>query len=310
MPPEPPPPPPPEPAVVRGPAKVLQVAGDPERHRRLVTVDARTPRTPIGHFLGGTRLRISVLETRWTNDPAGPFVDASGRSDQRCGSPGHACVGRDDDPMMGLVLVSVPTAASTIAPEAACAPRHRLFIPHGVEFAVPEDTELALAPNGWADALSDNTGALRIDVEIASGAGARASSRRRVEVDAKHASTSLGRFHAGEYVRISIVSGRWSQGPGAALVDASGAARVKCASSAGHTCLGGDATAPLMGLMLVVGPCSASPAQPAIGRRFIPHGIEMTVIRESDLFLGPNAWEDGCANNAGAAVVEVETDRP
>ena len=35
----------------------------------------------------------------------------------------------------------------------------------------------------------------------------------------------------------------------------------------------------------------------------------MTVIRESDFFLGPNDWEDGCANNAGAAVVEVETDR-
>ncbi|MFT3768875.1 MAG: hypothetical protein QM820_25815 [Minicystis sp.] len=308
--PEPPPLPPPDPpAVVRGPPRELKVAGDPAPHRRLVTVDARRPRTAIGHFQAGERVRVSVLEARWTNDPGSPFHDAAGDPEQRCGSPGHACVGGNDAaPMMGLVLLSVPTEATTRM-ETTCAPQHRLFVPHGVEFAVPEETELALAPNDWDDDLANNSGALRVDVEVASGLKGRPA-RRRVDVDARSARTALGRFHAGEYVRISVAGGRWSHDRTAAAVDASGAPRVKCASAAGHACLGGDAAAPLMGLMLLVGPCVAGPARPAIERRFIPHGIELTVSRESDLFLGPNDWEDGCDNNAGAAVVEVSTDSP
>jgi hypothetical protein len=307
--PEPPPPPEPVAVVAPGPARVLQVAGDVRRERRIVTVPANSPRTPIGHFLAGQRVRISVLDARWTSDPGQPFRDARGVPGTRCLDGGRTCVGGDGAaPLMGLILVQAPVGVSAAPAEATCAPRHRIFVPHGVEFAVPEETELSLAPNDWDDDLANNSGALRVDVETASGPRARASGKVRVEVDARRARTSLGRFHAGQYVRISVAGGRWSHDGAAAAVDAAGALRVKCASSPGHACLGGDTVAPLMGLMLLVGPCGSQPPRPALERRYIPEGIELTVIRESDLFLGPNDWEDGCADNAGAAMVEVESE--
>lgn len=298
---------PPPPVEVRGPAHAqpLQVAVDPQHRRRFVTVDATRPRTLVGHFPAGARVRIRVVEARWNNDGGAVFFGAAGSSGQRCGGAGHACVGDDTAPMMGLFLITAP---SHPAPEeVVCAPQHRLFVPQGVELAVPEESEIALGPNDWEDGLENNRGALQVDVEVAVGQRGKALWKKRVDVPATVARTSLGRFQAGQYLRISVAGGQWSNDPGAPLYRAAGAALEPCRSQGAHRCPSGDANLPMMGLVLSMGACLPA-ARAAEERRYVPVGAEVTLLRESDLFLGPNDWEDGCANNAGAVSVEVETD--
>lgn len=294
------------------PGQVLKVAGPVTRpiSRRMVTVDAKRPRTEIGRFPAGTRVRIAVVETRWNHDPSAPFSDAGGVPGETCGAPGHTCVGAPGTPLMGLVLLTTSADAPLAAPERTCAPRHRLFIPNGVEFAVPEDTELALAPNDWEDGLANNTGSLLVQVETTAGRGGKASAKVNVNVDARRARTSLGHFSTGQYVRISVLGGRWTHDPTAPLVGAGGAGKALCQASGGHLCAGGDAKAPMMGLILLVGPCTVSAPRALPERRFIPEGVSFVLDRDADLALGPNDWEDGCANNAGAAIVDVETELP
>lgn len=302
----PPPAPPRDPVAAARPAKPLQVAVDPPRSRRFVTVDAARPRTPVGHFLAGQRVRIRVVDAHWNHDGGPVFFGAAGSAGQACGVLGRACVGDDAAPLMGLFLITAPTRPT--ADEVACAPEHRLFVPQGVEFAVPEDTEIALGPNDWEDGLGDNRGSLKVDVEVTAGQRGKVIWKKRVDVAAAVARTSLGRFRAGQYVRVTVIGGGWSNDPAAPLYSAAGAARERCRSLDVHRCLGGDTAVPMMGLVLSMGACLSSPTRPREQRRFVPDGADVTLIRESDLFLGPNDREDACGDNAGAVIVEVETD--
>jgi hypothetical protein len=276
----------------------LQVAGPAERRgaHRLHTIDATSPRTSIGRYPAGARVRISVVDAHWSARPGGPFVGASGFADQRCASPG--CLAGDGAaPLMGLTLLTIPTA------EPACGAQDRLYIPDGVEFLVPEDTELWLAPNDRPDLLAGNVGAIQVEVHVTQGRGGKTISRAKVEVDARRPRTAIGRFRAGEYVRVSILGGRWGHGPGAVTVDARGVARALCQAASGQRCLG-DAKTPLMGLVMLVGTCPAS----GVERRYVPTGAEVRLTREAELFLGPNEREDACQDNAGAVVVDVESE--
>lgn len=294
------------------PGQVLKVAGPATRpiSRRMVTVDARSPRTEIGRFPAGTRVRIAVVETRWNHDPSAPFYDAAGKPGESCGAPGRTCVGGPGVPVMGLILLTTPADASMGAPQRACAPRHRLFIPNGVEFAVPEDTELALAPNDWEDGLQDNAGSIRVQVETTAGRGGKSMGKVKLDVDARRAQTSLGHFTAGQYVRVSVLGGQWTHDPTAPLVGAGGVGKAVCQASGGHLCAGGDARAPRMGLIMLVGACTTSAPRAMAERRFIPEGASFVLEKDSDLALGPNDWEDGCANNAGASIVDVAAELP
>lgn len=272
----------------------LQVAGNVERAHRIHTIDATRPRTSIGRYPAGSRVRIAVVDAHWSARPGGPFVGASGFADQRCASPG--CLAGDGAaPLMGLTLVTAPSG------EVACAAQDRLFIPDGVEFLVPEDTELWLAPNARPDLLAGNTGSIQVEVAVSTGRGGKTTGKTRVDVDARSPRTAIGRFRAGQYVRVTVLGGRWGQG--AAAVDARGVARTLCQAAPGLRCLG-DAKAPLMGLTMLVGPCSGA----AVERRFVPTGAEVRLTREAELFLGPNDREDACQDNAGAVVVDVESE--
>lgn len=306
------PPAPPPPPVARGPAAPLQVAGPvtPAATRRMVTVDARIPRTSVGRFPAGTRLRVRVVDARWNEDPRHAFVGAAGRIGRRCGAPGRVCVGSDEAPAMGLVLLTSPAVIAREAPRRACAPEHRLFIPRGVEFVVPEDAELAVGPNELESHLLDNQGSIRVSVEVAQGRSGKAVARRVVDVDARSPRTSLGRFSAGEYVRISVLGGRWADGGATPMVDAAGIGKALCNNLGPELCPGGHARAPSMGLILLMGPCVAAAPAPRWERRLVPEGVSLTLSEEAEVALGPNDWEDGCADNAGAAIVEVEVEMP
>lgn len=308
---DPPPPPPPiAPPAPGGPVRPLQVAVSPARpaSHRMVTVDARSPRTSVGRFPAGTKLRISVVDAHWNEHAQATFVGAEGRVGRRCGAPGRVCVGSDDAPPMGLVLLT--NAGAGESPRRGCAPEHRLFIPRGVEFLVPEDAELAVGPNEVESRLGDNVGSLRVSVEVSQGRSGKVIGKRTIEVDARAARTSLGRFHAGEYLRISVVGGRWGQDQWTPLVDAAGLGKTLCGNLGPELCPGGDSRAPSMGLILLMGPCVSATPAPVWERQYIPAGVTMTLRRDTDVALGPNDWEDACADNAGAVLVDVEAEGP
>lgn len=304
-------PPQPPPPVELLPAKPLQVAGPATRptEHRIVTVDARRPSTRIGHYPAGTRVRISIVDARWNHDPRSPFLGAAGHPRERCNTPGHECVGGNGvAPLMGLILLTTADDAPMFPPNHVCAPRDRLFIPNGVEFAVPEVANLAFAPNDWADGLADNAGSIQVQLEVSHGKGARGE-KSKVDVDARK-ETPIGTVVPGQYVRISVLGGRWRHDPQGPMVSAGGLSRSLCQASGGHRCTGGDAKAPRMGLMLLVSPCTLGAPKPIVDRRFIPEGASFTLSHASDLALGPNDSADACGNNAGAAIVDVEAELP
>lgn len=66
-----------------------------------------------------------------------------------------------------------------------------------------------------------------------------------------------------------------------------------------------------MALVLIMASCADGGIAPAseVERRYIPNGIDFVVERESEVFLGPNDWEDGCFDNSGSLRVEVTVER-
>lgn len=283
-------------------------AGDPGPGDDTVVVSAREARTHLGHFQPGQRIRISVIDAQWTNAPSDSLFDARGSSGQRCvKSGGHSCIG-GDAPLMGLILVIEPTAhTELVASGAECVLQNRLFIPNGAEFTVPVDAELALGPNDWEDGCYNNSGAIQVEVERAIGKNEKAFAKQSLSVSAVAPRTFAGRFARGEYLRVSVTGGKWTNDPGAPPVDSAGFKGQTCGSD-GHVCVGGEGT-PLMGLVLLMSACNGAPQRnferPSVERRFIPDGADLVLAHEADLFLAPNDWEDGLSDNSGSVRVKV-----
>jgi hypothetical protein len=196
---------------------------------------------------------------------------------------------------------------------AACAEPSRLDMSklhqQGIEFAMPATAFLFFAPNDRLEHLHDNSGSVRVSVEFTgSPAGGSAMSRGTWEVDARSSGTIVGRFSAGQRVRVSVQGGKWSAGPGEALVDAGGVPGSMCSSGRSRSCIGGEGAAPLMALTLVMTPCEAGieASRGQLERRYIPSGADFVMERGGELFLAPNDWDDGMFNNEGSATVEVE----
>jgi hypothetical protein len=298
-----------DPGVARGP-QTLQVAGSEPRERRRVEVDAKAPRTFIGRVEAGERVRVAVIESRWRHDPGEPFVTAKGVVDSPClGGGAHRCVaGEGAAPMMGLILLVPSRSAGP-----ACAEPNRLDMSklhqQGIEFAMPADAFLFFAPNDRLDHLHDNSGSVRVSVEVTtSPSGGSAVFRGTREVDARSAGTLVGRFRAGQHVRVSVQGGKWSPGRGEALVDAGGVRGTMCSSGRERSCIGGEGAAPLMALTLLMAPCEGGieASRGQFERRYIPNGADFVAERGGEMFLAPNDWDDGMFNNEGSAIVEVE----
>jgi hypothetical protein len=299
----------PEASVAKGP-QTLQVAGSEPRERRRVEVDAKSPRTFIGRVEAGERVRIAVIESKWRNDPGEPFVTVKGVVGSPClGDGAHRCVaGEGAAPMMGLILLVPSRSAGP-----ACAEPNRLDMSklhqQGVEFAMPTDAFLFFAPNDRLEHLHDNSGSVRVSVEVmTSPSGGSAVFRGTREVDARSAGTLVGRFRAGQHVRVSVQGGKWSAGRGEALVDAGGVRGSMCSSGRSRSCIGGEGAAPLMALTLLMAPCEGGieASRGQLERRYIPNGADFIAERGGEIFLAPNDWDDGMFNNEGSATVEVE----
>jgi hypothetical protein len=276
--------------------------GDPAE-RRVALVDARVPRTSIGHFRAGDRVQLRVIEGLWTYAPGAELVGPNGLRDT-CRAPApHVCAaGEDAAPGMGLLLF-----AKADPRPAACSPSHRFYIPTGVEFAMPQDAFLFLAPNDREDGVFNNTGAVDVVVEAAPDRTAPAFSKQKLAVQANEARTPLGRLSAGVYLRVSVLGGTWSNDPGATRVGSEGNAASKCHGGGEHVCPAGEGRAPIMGLTLLMASCEDGGLPRTIpdAKRMIGAGADVVVETDGELLLGPNDWEDGCHDNSGFMKVEV-----
>lgn len=299
------------PDKVAGPssgAPSAKVAPEPDD---LVIVNAGAARTFAGHFRKGDRVRIDVLDTAWTHEPGATLHDARGVPGKRCEStPDGPCIG-GDAPLLGLVLLTAAAVREGSNKDTTCMTVQRLHIPDGAELTVPVDSEIALGPNDWEDGLADNTGALAVLVERRSGKQTPVTERVQLDVTSVSKATLAGRFRAGEYVKIHVLWGRWSNGPGAPPVGAPGDPTQPC-GAVGHVCVGGEGK-PLMGLVLMMS-ChsiteSMMPLQ-RIERAFIPAGTEMVLATDADLYLAPNDRELDLPDNAGSARVRVRRVSP
>lgn len=293
------------------PPQALVVAGgeDPDApgERRVVLVDAKVPRTSIGRFRAGDRVQLRVLEGLWTYAPGAEVVGPQGlRENCRAPAPHVCAAGEGVAPGMGLMLFA---KAEPRPP--ACTPSNRLSIPTGVEFAMPQDAFLFLAPNDWEDGVDNNAGAIDVVFETASSKTAPALSRQKLAVQANQARTPLGLVGAGVYVRVSVTGGTWNNDPGGARVGSEGDAGQRCLGSGAHTCAAGEGRAPLMGLTLVMASCEDGGIARAVPdwKQFIGAGADVVVESDGELLLGPNDWEDGCHDNSGFLKVEVVAER-
>ena len=296
-----------EPPVLPVAKDPLRVASDGEGEGRVIVVNANEPRTLVGHFRAGQRVQLSVLDAQWTDEPGPDLLDARGAGKRTCKNTfARTCIG-NGAPFMGLVLITVPdTAAAAMARKSACGEPSRLFIPNGAEFTVPTDVELELAPNDWEDGVENNSGAIEVEVERAAGKGERALETAHILVQAASPRTFAGRFAAGEYARITVKKGTWRHDPGAAFMGSSGHPTEKCGSG-GHECIAGEGV-PLMGLVLLLSSCSEDAMfrrESRVERAHIPDGAEVHLASDAHLYLAPNDFEDGFADNSGSARVRV-----
>ena len=204
--------------------------------------------------------RFPVVEASWTNDPGSPLVGVDGAK-ELCSSLGsHQCIGGHRvAPMMGLVLLT-----ESRRPRSSCAVGERIPAPTGLEMEAPDEVDLVLGPNDQEGALSDNVGALSVEVEVSASKSARTPiSKEVVEVSSQAARTLAAHVLRGQYVRVTPKKGKWIHDPKLSPVDAEGFKAARCVDGAGR-CLAPSGAAPLMGLVVLVAHCgvAAPPSGP------------------------------------------------
>lgn len=299
-----------DPKGLDAPPQSDAVLVSPSSRGREVVVDAKAPRTPIGRVRVGDRVRISVIEGSWTNDPGAPLVGAEGAK-ELCSSFGaHQCIGGHRvSPMMGLMLLR-ETRAEPVVAEPSCPIGERMYAPTGLEMAVPDDVDLFLGPNDREGELADNVGSLSVEVEVSeSKESKKPISKETIEVPAQAARTLAAHVRRGQYVRITPKKGKWIHESKLSPVDAEGVKAERCVDGNGR-CLAGSGVAPRMGLMVLIARCGAPVPRSTTNvlREHIPWGTNFVAAEDAELFLAPNDWEDGLLNNAGEVRVRVEID--
>lgn len=282
----------------------LVVAAEPPGERHEVVVDARIPRTSLGHFRRGDRVRIQALSGKWTYTGGGEMVGPGGLATFCVAPAPHVCAaGNGAAPGMALMLFSRPD------PEPPrCSPTHRFLIPNGVEMEIPESSHVFLAPNDWEDGVSDNSGQVHVQVDLSPSKSAPIFQTQQIDVKANRARTPLGLMRAGTYLRVTVGGGSWQPSPSEGDVGPAGHSKEKCVG-AGHTCAAGEG-APRMGLVFLMSRCmdGGVPSDVVETKTFLGGGEYKDAFQEDGVLeVGPNDWEDGCGDNAGEIRLEITT---
>jgi hypothetical protein len=129
---------------------------------------------------------------------------------------------------------------------------------------------------------------------------------RHITVDAKKPVTLVGQYKQGQKVDIEPKAGQWSNSPGMPLVGPEGDTKSLCMGDGGHHCIGGDAMAPVMGLIMLMTACPIEQASCTVfGRDYVSGPVTLTVPRDGYLYLAPNDWMEAIGDNSGSVQVDV-----
>jgi hypothetical protein len=127
-----------------------------------------------------------------------------------------------------------------------------------------------------------------------------------ITVDAKQHVTLVGQFKQGAKVDIEPKGGAWSARPGMTPVGPEGQSGTLCLDDGDHHCIGGDGTAPLMGLLVIMSPCPIEQTGcQMFGRDYVSGPITITVPRDGFMYLAPNDWREAIGDNSGSVQVDV-----
>ena len=129
---------------------------------------------------------------------------------------------------------------------------------------------------------------------------------RHLTVDAKTPVTLVGQYKQGQKVDIEPKAGEWANAPGMTVVGPEGDTKSLCMGDGGHHCIGGDAMAPLMGLIMLMTPCPIEQTGCTVfGRDYVNGPMTLTVPRDGYLYLAPNDWAEAIGDNTGSVQVDV-----
>ena len=131
-----------------------------------------------------------------------------------------------------------------------------------------------------------------------------AGSPRHITVDAKMPVTLVGQYKQGQKVDLEPKGGQWSNGPGMTMVGPEGDTKSLCMGDGGHHCIGRDAKAPVMGLMVLMSSCPIEQCNP-FGIDYVSGPITLTVPLDGYLYLAPNDWAEAVGDNSGSVQVDV-----
>ena len=129
---------------------------------------------------------------------------------------------------------------------------------------------------------------------------------RHVVVAANQPVTLVGAYKAGQTVDLEPKGGTWSAGGGRPVVGAEGQPNALCLGDGAHHCIGGDALAPWMSLVVLMTPCPIEQQGCFVfGRDPISAAVTITVPRDGYMYLAPNDWMEEVGDNTGAISVDV-----
>ena len=133
-----------------------------------------------------------------------------------------------------------------------------------------------------------------------------AGGARRLVVPANRQVTLVGQYRAGARVDVEPTGGSWSAGPERPMVGAAGQPNALCLGDGAHHCIGGDAMAPWMGLLVLMTPCPIEQQGCQVfGRDPVSAPMTFTVPRDGFMYLAPNDWMEAVGDNRGALTVDV-----
>jgi hypothetical protein len=135
---------------------------------------------------------------------------------------------------------------------------------------------------------------------------APATTSHKVTVAATAPFTLVGEYKKGTTLAIEVRSGAWRSGPSGKEVDGEGEVGALCLGEGEHHCIGGDGLSPRMGLIVLMTPCPIADKDCFVfGRELVGKSLSFAVPRDGFVYLAPNDWLDGLADNSGALEVSV-----
>lgn len=129
---------------------------------------------------------------------------------------------------------------------------------------------------------------------------------RHLTVPANQPVTLVGVYKQGDKVDIEPKGGEWSARPGMSNVGPEGASGTLCLGDGSHHCIGGDAMAPLMGVIVLMTACPIEQQGCTVfGRDYLEGPLTFTAPRDGYMYLAPNDWMESIGDNSGSVLVDV-----